>query len=64
MRKQSSAWLVYIVFFAIMIAVFVFTGNSNRGVTTVSNTYYAQMLENGKVQSAVIEQMRRHLREV
>ena len=56
MRKQSSAWLVYIVFFAIMIAVFVFTGNSNRGVTTVSNTYYAQMLENGKVQSAVIEQ--------
>ncbi len=56
MRRQSSAWLIYIIFFVIMIAIFAFTGSSNNGAVTVSNTDYVEMLEDGKIQSAVIEQ--------
>ena len=56
MRRQSSGWLIYVIFFAIIIAMFGFMGGGYSSSNTVSNTKYLESLHSGDIESAVIEQ--------
>jgi cell division protease FtsH len=55
-RRQSSGWIIYIIFFAVIIAAFALTDSRASSSNTVSNTEYRRLLEEGEIESAVISQ--------
>lgn len=56
MRRQSSGWLIYILFFAVIIVFFALSSGEGTNTETISNTEYRRLLESDSIESAVIEQ--------
>ncbi len=56
MQRQSNGWIIYLIFIVVMIIAFTGLGNTSSSVDTVSNTRYRTLLEEEKIDSAVIAQ--------
>lgn len=56
MRRQTTSWIGYIIFIAVIVITFAAFGNGSRSSDTMTNSSYLEALEGGNIENAVIEQ--------